>query len=98
MKASLLRWKATAKNSTVSSALPSTVDAAGASHHERLLWRMDAAARYAHILAVTRAAQEGRSGSELHLSRGLRVTIGRDALRFTYPRGQGPWRGRLGPV
>ena len=65
---------------------------------ERLLWRVGDTARYAHILAVTRAAQEGRSGSELHLSRGLRVTIGRDALRFTYPRGQGPWRGRLGPV
>ncbi len=35
MKASLLLWKATAKNSAVSSALPSTVDAAGASHQGR---------------------------------------------------------------
>ena len=64
---------------------------------ERLLWRVGDTARYAHILAVVQAALDGCTGSELHLSRGLRVTVGRDALRFAYPQGQGPWRGRLNP-
>ncbi|MDX9834552.1 MAG: tRNA lysidine(34) synthetase TilS [Desulfobulbus sp.] len=62
---------------------------------ERLLWRVGDTVRYAHILAVAKAAQEGGVGSELHLSRGLRVTVGRDALHFVYPRGRGRWRGRL---
>lgn len=64
---------------------------------ERLLWRIGAAARYEQILAVVAAAGQGRTGSELHLSRGLRVGVSRHQLEFSYPQGQGPWRGRLHP-
>lgn len=62
---------------------------------ERLLWDLGAAARYEQILAVLAAARTGRTGSELHLSRGLRVGIRREHLVFVYPRGHIPWRGRL---
>lgn len=64
---------------------------------EQLLWRIGAAARYEQIMAVVAAAVQGRTGSELHLSRGLRVGVSRDQLEFSYPQGQGPWRGRLHP-
>ena len=63
---------------------------------ERLLWLLGDDAGFAHILAVLDAARQGRTGSELHLSRGLRVRINREHLEFSYPRGPGPWRGRLG--
>ncbi len=62
---------------------------------EQLLWRIGDAAGHEHIVAVVAAARSGRNGSELHLSRGLRVAIGREQLEFSYPRGRGPWRGRL---
>ncbi len=62
---------------------------------ERLLWLLGDDASYAHILAVLDAARQGRTGGELHLSQGLRVRIGREHLEFSYPRGVGPWRGRL---
>lgn len=64
---------------------------------EKLLWTIGATARYEHIMAVLAASREGRTGSELHLSRGLRVGVDREQLLFSYPQGQGPWRGRLGP-
>ena len=63
---------------------------------ERLLWLLGDDAGFAHILAVLEAARKGRTGGELHLSRGLRVRIGREHLEFAYPRGIGPWRGRTG--
>ena len=62
---------------------------------ERLLWSVGCPARYAHILAVQQAAMDGKTGSELHLSRGLRVGVWRDRLEFSYPRGRTAWRGRL---
>ncbi len=62
---------------------------------ERLLWEMGSVARHAHILAVLDAARCGRSGGEVHLSRGLRVAIHRHHLSFSFPSGKGPWRGRL---
>ncbi|MGI6657424.1 MAG: tRNA lysidine(34) synthetase TilS [Desulfobulbus sp.] len=62
---------------------------------ERLLWRLRARARYEQILAVVRAGCTGRTGSELHLSQGLRVRVERDTLLFCYPAGRGSWRGRL---
>lgn len=62
---------------------------------EKLLWRLGETARYQHIIAVLTAAVKGRTGSELHLSRGLRVAVTRTHLAFTYPQGKGSWRGRL---
>ncbi len=62
---------------------------------ERLLWHVGSSARYEHILTVIHAAVAGRSGSELHLSKGLRVGVYKDSLTFSYPHGKGPWRGRL---
>lgn len=62
---------------------------------EQLLWRLGAAAQYEHILAVLAAGRSGRTGSELHLSRGLRLFVTRSHLTFSYPQGKGPWRGRL---
>ena len=63
---------------------------------ERLLWKLGSPARYEHIMAILQAAASGRTGSELHLSRGLRTGVGRDRLEFSYPRGKRAWRGRLG--
>ena len=65
---------------------------------EKLLWTIGDTTRYEHIMAVLVAARSGRTGSQLHLSRGLRVGVGREQLEFSYPQGQGPWRGRLSPA
>lgn len=65
---------------------------------ERLLWSLGCPARYAHILAVQQAATHGKTGSELHLSKGLRVGVNRNSLEFSYPRGRTAWRGRLSDV
>jgi len=62
---------------------------------ERLLWKLGSPARYEHIMSILQAGISGRTGSELHLSRGLRVMVGRDTLNFSYPRGKRAWRGRL---
>lgn len=62
---------------------------------ERLLWKMGSCARYKHILAVVQAAGQGRTSSELHLSKGLRVGIWKHTLEFSYPQGKKAWRGRL---
>ncbi|WP_456386413.1 tRNA lysidine(34) synthetase TilS [Desulfolithobacter sp.] len=62
---------------------------------ERLLWELGARPRYEHIIMVLTAARQGVTGSELHLSQGLRVEVKRDLLVFSYPRGRGSWRGRL---
>lgn len=62
---------------------------------ERLLWTLGCRARYTYILDVLAAAAHGRAGSELHLSRGLRVGITRKTLEFSYPQGKKTWRGRL---
>lgn len=63
---------------------------------EKLLWHLGSVARYQHILILLEAARSGRNNSSLHLSRGLRVQICRKSLIFSYPKGQGPWRGELG--
>lgn len=62
---------------------------------EQLFWKLGVAAHYEQILAVLVAGRSGRSGSELHLSHGLRLVISRTHLTFSYPQGKGPWRGRL---
>ncbi len=62
---------------------------------EKLLWTIGATARYEQIMAILDAARSGRTGGELHLSRGLRVGVSRAHLEFSYPQGRGPWRGRL---
>ncbi len=60
---------------------------------ERLLNVVGVGARHAHILAVLDGAARGRTGGALHLSQGLRVTIARDELVFSYPRGKAAYRG-----
>ncbi|XCN71323.1 MAG: tRNA lysidine(34) synthetase TilS [Candidatus Electrothrix aestuarii] len=62
---------------------------------ERLLWKIGGRAGYDHILLVIKAAESGRTNSELHLGKGLRVGVFRDRLEFSYPMGQRAWRGRL---
>lgn len=62
---------------------------------ERILWNIGSPARYEHILAITKAVSQGRSGTELHLSKGLRVMVFRNFIQFSYPRGRVAWRGSL---
>ena len=62
---------------------------------EKLLWALKSTARYEQILTLCSLALEGQTGKESHLSQGLRVEVRREALHFSYPRGQGAWRGRL---
>lgn len=62
---------------------------------EHLLWQLGTTARYQQILATLDLALHGHSGQELHLSHGLRVTVKRHHLHFSFPRGRGSWRGRL---
>jgi len=62
---------------------------------EKLLWSLGNPAQYDQILAVLAAARSGRTGSELHLGQGLRVSVCRAFLECSYPQGKGPWRGRL---
>ena len=62
---------------------------------EYLLWQLGSSARYQQILSLCHLALHGHGGQELHLSRGLRVMVVPQRLHFSYPRGQGPWRGRL---
>ena len=62
---------------------------------EKVLWTIGATARYQQILAVLTAARSGRTGSELHLSQGLRVAVHRAFVECAYPQGKGPWRGHL---
>jgi len=62
---------------------------------ERLLWNLGSPARYQHIMAIIQGASVGRTGSELHLSKGLRVGITQHSLEFSYPQGKKAWRGRL---
>lgn len=62
---------------------------------ERLLWKIGGRAGYDHILLVIKAADSGRTNSELHLGQGLRVGVFRDRLEFSYPAGKKAWQGRL---
>ncbi len=62
---------------------------------EQLLWQLGSRASYNHILLVIQAAARGRTHTELHLSRGLRLGVFRDHLSLSYPAGSRPWRGRL---
>lgn len=64
---------------------------------ERLLWKIGSRAGYNHIIQVVEAAKNGRTGTELHLSRGLRVGVQREYVEFSYPMGRSAWRGRLYP-
>ncbi len=62
---------------------------------ERLLWEIGSRAGYTHILQVVEAVTRGRTGSELHLARGLRVGVRKKYVEFLYPKGNRAWRGRL---
>lgn len=62
---------------------------------EKLLWRIYSRASYSHITKIVDAAINGRTGTELHLSRGLRAGVQQDYLEFLYPEGKLSWRGRL---
>lgn len=64
---------------------------------EKLLWRISGSATYSHILKIIDAAGSGKTGSELHLSGGLRLGVQREYLELLFPEGRGPWRGRLYP-
>lgn len=65
---------------------------------EKLLWRIGGSASYPHILKIIDAARNGRTGSELHLGGGLRLGVRKEYLELLFPRGKGPWRGRLYPA
>lgn len=62
---------------------------------EKLLWQIGSRAQYTHIMQVIDAAANGRTGTEIHLSKGLRVGVQRNFLEFVYPEGKCAWRGRL---
>ena len=62
---------------------------------EKILWKLGSEARYSHILQVIKAAQKGAAGSEIHLSKGLRVGVQPEYLEFLYPKGKSSWRGKL---
>jgi tRNA(Ile)-lysidine synthase len=62
---------------------------------ERLLWEIGSRASYTHILQVVETVTRGRTGSELHLARGLRVGVRKKYVEFLYPKGHRAWRGRL---
>lgn len=62
---------------------------------EKLLWQVGGSASYSHILKIIDAAGNGKTGSELHLSGGLRLGVQREYLELLFPEGRGPWRGRL---
>ena len=62
---------------------------------EQVLWRLSSRATHDHILLILEAAEHGRTHSELHLSRGLRLGIYREYLQFSYPAGRSSWRGSL---
>lgn len=65
---------------------------------EKLLWQVGGTASYFHIVKIIEAAETARSGSELHLDRGLRVGFRKEYVEFFFPQGIGPWRGRLYPA
>jgi len=62
---------------------------------ESFLWQLNCKASYTHIMKIVEAAQTGKTGTEIHLSRGLRVGVQREFLEFLYPEGKSSWRGRL---
>ncbi len=62
---------------------------------EHLLWQLDCRASYHHITKIVEAAGHGRTGSEIHLDRGLRMGVQRLRLEFLYPKGRTAWRGKL---
>jgi len=62
---------------------------------EHLLWQLGCRASYQHITRIVEAAEHGRTGTEIHLSRGLRVGVQRRYLEFFYPQGRSAWRGKL---
>lgn len=62
---------------------------------EKLLWQVGGKAAYTHILKIIAAAAGGRTGTEIHLSRGLRVGVQKAYVELVFPRGKRSWRGRL---
>lgn len=62
---------------------------------EKILWKTGCYAKYDYIIKIVDAARHGTTGTELHLSRGLRVGIQREYVEFVYPKGKTVWRGKL---
>jgi len=62
---------------------------------EKCCWRMDCQPRSRQIESILQLALENAQGNEIHLSAGLRVTIDRKHILFSYPLGQKPLRGNL---
>ena len=62
---------------------------------EKILWQLQCRAKYHHIVKILEAAGYGKTGTEIHLSHGLRVGVQREYLEFLYPQGQSSWRGKL---
>lgn len=62
---------------------------------EKLLWQLQCRAKYHHIVKIIEAAGHGRTGTEIHLTQGLRVGVQREYLEFLYPMGHSSWRGKL---
>jgi len=62
---------------------------------EKLLWQLRCRAKYDHIIKIIEMAGYGKTGTEIHLSQGLRVGVQREYLEFIFPQGQVSWRGKL---
>jgi tRNA(Ile)-lysidine synthase len=65
---------------------------------EKCFWHMDCEPSSRQIESILQLFLQNRPGGELHLSDGLRATIGNNQLFFSYPMGHGPFRGKLTSV
>ncbi len=62
---------------------------------EQLLWALGTTAKYEYIVKIVDAFRHGRSGSELHFQKGLRLQVTREVILFLYPKGRVSWRGSI---
>ncbi|MBW2466595.1 MAG: tRNA lysidine(34) synthetase TilS [Deltaproteobacteria bacterium] len=62
---------------------------------EKFCWIMGCSPQSRQIEHLLQLAIQNTLGSSLHLSNGLRATINKDRLCFTYPLGRGPFRGNI---
>jgi len=62
---------------------------------EKCCWSMDCEPSSRQIESILQLALQNTPGGEIHLSDGLRATIGNKKLLFFYPLGHGPFRGNL---
>jgi len=62
---------------------------------EKCCWLMLCEPRSRQIESLLQLAMQDSPGGSLHLADGLRVIRNKDQICFQYPRGRGPFRGRL---